>query len=79
MTGIEKNPSAPQADSKLIATLKDIAVALLSDQLHRNRGSKGLLPYHRPAPLAGTAVTVRTRGVTISPSCGPMIIAGPAT
>jgi regulator of RNase E activity RraA len=62
MTGIEKNPSAPQADPKLITTLKDIAVALLSDQLHRNRGSKGLLPYHRPAPLAGTAVTVRTRG-----------------
>ena len=62
MTGIEKNPSAPQADPKLIATLKDIAVSLLSDQLRRSRGSKGLLPYHRPAPLAGTAVTVRTRG-----------------
>jgi regulator of RNase E activity RraA len=62
MTGIERNPSAPQADPKLIATLKDIAVSLLSDQLRRNRGSKGLLPYHRPAPLAGTAVTVRTRG-----------------
>jgi regulator of RNase E activity RraA len=62
MTGIERNPSAPQADPKLIATVKDIAVALLSDQLRRNRGSKGLLPYHHPAPLAGTAVTVRTRG-----------------
>jgi regulator of RNase E activity RraA len=62
MTGIEKNPSAPQADPKLIAMVKDIAVALLSDQLRRNRGSKGLLPYHSPAPLAGTAVTVRTRG-----------------
>jgi regulator of RNase E activity RraA len=62
MTGIERNPSAPQADPKLIATLKDIAVSLLSDQLRRNRGSKGLLPYPRPAPLAGTAVTVRTRG-----------------
>ena len=43
--------------------LRGIAVALLSDQLHRNRGfSKGLRPYHSPAPLAGTAVTVRTRG-----------------
>ena len=62
MAGIEKNPSAPQAHPELIATLKEIAVSLLSDQLHRNRGSKGLLPYHRPAPLAGTAVTVRTRG-----------------
>jgi regulator of RNase E activity RraA len=62
MAGIERNPSAPQADPELIAAVKGIAVALLSDQLRRVRGSKGLLPYHRPAPLAGTAVTVRTRG-----------------
>jgi regulator of RNase E activity RraA len=41
--------------------LKQIPVALLSDQLQRNRGSTGLRPYHQPAPLAGTAVTVRTR------------------
>jgi regulator of RNase E activity RraA len=58
---IRKNPSAPSADSNLIATLKQIPVALLSDQLQRNRGSTGLQPYHQPAPLAGTAVTVRTR------------------
>jgi regulator of RNase E activity RraA len=58
---IRKNPSAPSADPKLIATLKQIPVALLSDQLQRNRGSTGLQPYHQPAPLAGTAVTVRTR------------------
>ena len=30
--------------------------------MHRNIGSVGLQPYHRPAPLAGTAVTVITRG-----------------
>ena len=41
--------------------MKQIPVALLSDQLQRNRGSTGLQPYHHPAPLAGTAVTVRTR------------------
>jgi regulator of RNase E activity RraA len=58
---IRKNPSAPSADPKLIATLKQIPVALLSDQLQRNRGSTGLQPFHQPAPLAGTAVTVRTR------------------
>jgi regulator of RNase E activity RraA len=58
---IRKNPSAPSADPKLIATLKQIPVALLSDQLQRNRGSTGLQPYHQPAPLAGTAVTARTR------------------
>jgi regulator of RNase E activity RraA len=61
-TGIVKHPSAPQVDAGIIARLRGIAVALLSDQLHRNRGSIGLLPYHSPAPMAGTAVTVRTRG-----------------
>ncbi|MBL8590785.1 MAG: RraA family protein [Methylobacteriaceae bacterium] len=60
--GILKNPSAPQADPAIIAQLRDIAVALISDSLQRNRGSTGLRPFHRPAPLAGTAVTVRTRG-----------------
>jgi len=62
MSGIDKNPSAPQADAKIIAQLRDIAVALISDSMHRNCGSVGLSPYHRPAPMAGTAVTVKTRG-----------------
>ncbi|MGY3238450.1 regulator of RNase E activity RraA [Bradyrhizobium sp. USDA 4472] len=61
-TGIEKNPSAPQADPAVIAKLRTIAVALLSDQLHRNCGSTGLVPYHSPAPMVGTTVTVKTRG-----------------
>jgi regulator of RNase E activity RraA len=60
--GITKNASAPQADPSIIAQLRDIAVALISDSMHRNCGSIGLRPYHKPAPLAGTAVTVRTRG-----------------
>src|SRR4029079_7175472 len=46
----------------IIARLRGIAVALLSDNLHRSCGSVGLNAYHSPAPLAGTAVTVRTRG-----------------
>lgn len=46
----------------MIAKLRTIAVALLSDQLHRNCGSTGLIPYHFPAPMVGTAVTVETRG-----------------
>ncbi|MCZ8108062.1 MAG: RraA family protein [Burkholderiales bacterium] len=62
MPGIIKNPSAPQVKPEIIAKLKGIAVALLSDNMHRNCGSVGLMPYHTPAPLAGTAVTVRTRG-----------------
>lgn len=61
-TGIEKNPSAPQANPALIKSLRQIAVALLSDQLNRSCGSVGLMPYHKPAAMAGTAVTVRTRG-----------------
>lgn len=62
MAAITRNPSAPQVDAGIIAQLRDIAVALISDNMHRNCGSIGLRPYHKPAPLAGTAVTVRTRG-----------------
>ena len=61
-TGLTKNPSAAQVAPAIIAKLRTIAVALLSDQLHRNCGSVGLLPYHSPAPMVGTAVTVKTRG-----------------
>ena len=61
-SGISTNPSASQVSADIIATLRDIPVALLSDNMQRNRGSVGLQPYHRPAPLAGTAVTVLTRG-----------------
>lgn len=61
-SGIQKYPSAPQVDAAIIKQLNGIAVALLSDNLHRNCGSVGLQPYHKPAPLVGTAVTVHTRG-----------------
>jgi len=61
-SGIRTNPSASQVSADIIATLRDIPVALLSDNMQRNRGSVGLQPYHRPAPLVGTAVTVLTRG-----------------
>ncbi len=61
-TGARTNPSAPQADVSILANLRSIAVALLSDNLHRSIGSTGLQPYHRPKAMAGTAVTVRTRG-----------------
>jgi regulator of RNase E activity RraA len=61
-TGLVRNPSAPQVDPAIIAKLRTIAVPLLSDQLHRNCGSVGLAPFHSPAPMAGTAVTVKTRG-----------------
>ena len=60
--GSRKLPSAPQADADIVAQLRGIPVALLSDNLHRGTGSIGLQPYHKPAPMVGTAVTVRTRG-----------------
>lgn len=62
MPGIVRNPSAPQVDAAIVAEVREIAVALLSDQMHRNCGSVGLTPYHRPRAMAGTAVTVKTRG-----------------
>lgn len=60
---IRKNPSAPQVAPAILAALQDIPVAALSDNLHRNIGSVGLQPYHRPGhkTMAGTAVTVKTR------------------
>jgi len=59
--GWRRFPSAPQADPAIIASLRAIPAALLSDNMARLTGSVGLAPYHRPRPLAGTAVTVRTR------------------
>src|ERR1700741_1180796 len=61
---IRKNPSATQVDPKILAALREIPVAALSDNMHRNIGPPGLIPYHRPVAqtMAGTAVTVRSRG-----------------
>jgi RraA family protein len=61
---IRKIPSAEQADPKVIALLREIPVAALSDNMHRNIGTVGLQPYHRPGKqtMAGTAVTARSRG-----------------
>lgn len=62
--GARRNPSSPAADAKHLDRLRQIPVALLSDNLHRGTGSVGLQAYHRPskAVMAGTAVTVRCRG-----------------
>jgi RraA family protein len=59
--GWRRFPSAPQANRAVIEALRTIPVALLSDNMARMTGALGLAPYHRPKPLAGTAVTVRTR------------------
>ena len=60
--GWRENASAPQANAETLSALRELAVSLLSDNMARVSGAIGLTPYHRPKPLAGTAVTVRTRG-----------------
>ena len=60
--GWRRNPSAPSADPVLLEALRGLATSLLSDNMSRASGTIGLTPYHRPRPMAGTAVTVRTRG-----------------
>ena len=59
--GWRHNPSAPSADPALLDSLRGLATSLLSDNMARASGAIGLSPHHRPAPMAGTAVTVRTR------------------
>jgi len=61
---IRKNPSAAQAADTILTALRAIPVSALSDNMHRNIGSVGLQPYQRPGKqtMAGTAVTVRSRG-----------------
>lgn len=61
-SGWRRNPSAPAADPALLDALRGLATSLLSDNMARATGAIGLMPYHRPKPMAGTAVTVRTRG-----------------
>ena len=60
---LRKNPSAAAAAPHVLEALRDIPVAALSDNMHRNIGSVGLQPYHRPGTktMAGTAVTARSR------------------
>ena len=61
---LRKNTSAAQADQTLLDALKTLPVSALSDCMHRNIGSSGLNPYHRPGKttMAGTAVTAKSRG-----------------
>ena len=60
---LRTNPSAPQAGERIIAALRELPLAAISDNMHRNIGTIGLQPYHRPSDktMAGTAVTARSR------------------
>lgn len=61
---LRKNPSFPQTDAAVLEALTALPVSAMSDSMHRNIGTSGLHPYHRPGPatMAGTAVTARSRG-----------------
>ncbi|WP_321889278.1 RraA family protein [Paraburkholderia bannensis] len=61
---LKKIPSALQPTASIIAALHELPVSTLSDSMHRNTGTSALRPYHRPGKqtMAGTAVTVRSRG-----------------
>ncbi|QIE28010.1 Regulator of ribonuclease activity A (plasmid) [Caballeronia sp. SBC1] len=59
--GWRRYASATQASPDTLETLRGLAVSLLSDNMARVSGTVGLVPYHRPRRMAGTAVTVRTR------------------
>lgn len=60
--GWREYESAVQASPATLNTLRKLSVSLLSDNMARVSGATGLRPLHRPKPMAGTAVTVRTRG-----------------
>ncbi|MBP0598915.1 RraA family protein [Herbaspirillum sp. LeCh32-8] len=61
--GWRRNPSSPSIDAALVDQARSLAVSLLSDNMARLSGAVGLRPYHLGgAAMAGTAVTVRTRG-----------------
>ncbi|BCQ27611.1 RraA family protein (plasmid) [Caballeronia sp. NK8] len=60
--GWRENESSAQASPAMLAALRELPVSLLSDNMARVSGTTGLRPFHRSKPMAGTAVTVRTRG-----------------
>jgi regulator of RNase E activity RraA len=61
---LRKERSAPQAPAEVLAALRELPLAALSDNMHRSVGTVGLQPYHKPGErtMAGTAVTARSRG-----------------
>jgi RraA family protein len=62
--GARRNPSPQQVEARHLEQLRQIALPLLSDNIHRGTGSVGLQPFHKAskATMAGTAVTIRCRG-----------------
>jgi regulator of RNase E activity RraA len=62
MTRLRRFPSAEQIAPEVVAALREIPAAILSDNLGGLVGTANIRGYHRPeARMAGTAVTVRVR------------------
>ena len=61
LPGHRSFPSAPQVAPGILDAFRDVAVAVISDNMNRLHGTRNLRPMHGPARLIGTAVTVKTR------------------
>jgi regulator of RNase E activity RraA len=61
LPGARREPPAQQADPALLATLREIPTALLSDNMCGLVGTVHLRAFHRAGRMAGTAITVRVR------------------
>ena len=61
LPGHRSNPCAPQVPAGMIAAFRDVAVAVVSDNMNRLHGTRSLRPIHGSGRLLGTAVTVKTR------------------
>lgn len=59
--GERTRPSQPAVPAALVEAFRTAAVAVISDNMNRLYGTRGLRPYHRSGKLIGTAVTVKTR------------------
>jgi regulator of RNase E activity RraA len=61
LPGHRSNPSAPQVAPHVLDWFREVAVAVVSDNMNRLHGTRALRPVHGPRGLVGTAVTVKTR------------------
>jgi RraA family protein len=59
--GRRRNASAAQVPASVLAALRELPTAMLSDNMDGLIGTGLLRPFHRSGRMAGTAVTVRVR------------------
>jgi RraA family protein len=59
--GQRRNASAPQVSPEILAALRNLPAAMMSDNMQGLVGTGILRPFHRKGRMAGTAVTVKVR------------------